>query len=109
MEPECGRRCLVEHGGQTGNVVIVAVAQNDGIGRTEINTELPRIGFEGESLACIEENAMIRSLNPVGEPVLTDEAGIADCVFADNGNFWHDSGRLDPGGIGMETMRVMGW
>ena len=53
-------------------MVIVAMAEYDGVGPREIDAELRSVVLQHHALAGVEEHAVAASVDPVGEAVFAE-------------------------------------
>lgn len=84
-------RVQVQHGhrgggkrvGESADVVVVSVADDDGVGGREIDAEAAGVVWQRESLPGVEQHAVRARINPEREAVLPENTGAARGVFAE--------------------------
>jgi len=74
---------------EPAGVVVVAVADGDGIGGGEVDAEGFCVLLDGHALAGVPEDFVTLVIHPNGEAVLGYEAGASDAVFTKEGEGKH--------------------
>jgi hypothetical protein len=70
-------------------MVIVAVAEHDRVRPPEVDAEFGGVGLQRHALPGVEEHAVRAGVEPIGEPVFTEEARAANRVFGKKGECDH--------------------
>lgn len=86
MQVDRHSRGPFEKGLQPARVVVVAVAEHDRRGFLKPDAAALRIVLEDKSLARVEEHLSPGCLNPVGQPVFTENAAALCRVFRQQGD-----------------------
>ena len=75
-----------DHCRQTASVVVMAVAQDDGVEPVQANAELAGVFDQQIRLPGIEQDLMRSELNVPGQSVFGLEAALVDRIFHQNGD-----------------------